>query len=771
TVTIEVTGSASLPVSATDSETIVLTETGPDTGIFEYASGMLISYSGGSPDDGTLNVSGDDYLYANYSDPDDVSDSSEVFAYVPTLAILSSFKAYEERGQVVVEWETVSEMDTLGFDLYRKDNATGKFEKLNQQILAGLLVHSQGGTYQYTDDKAVSGETYTYKLIEKEIRGKSRIHGPFTVTVDGEGLDLLEQVYARIFGKKRLHKQQSGDVELSGKNYFDQANTAKYKSRPRQISEFKKQRLKFAKVSREKFKKLKKARKGTEAKISIQEKGIYFLDASEIAEVLDLPVNRVKRLIQKGELSLHSAGKQVAWMKALEEKGIYFYGEAINSPYTNQNIYWLEKGNGLNMAVLNDSLPDHQTQDAYFTDTVHAEKNQSPVTGLYEDPEADFWIWDMIISSDPDHGSKNFPISLPSVAPVSGENTAGIAVTLKGGSDFPDIESDHHVEISINGTMVGEDYWNGTDDAEFTFSFDQSILKEGDNSIAVKGLLDTGVPYSFFYVNAFDITYNRFFTASKNSLFLTGTENDVITINGFSNPDIMVFDVTRNHEPAYVKSASVRQDENDFSVSFPSDGSTSKFFSVAGDAVKKPLSFIADNRSNLRKNKNGADYIVISIPELEAGARALAEYRQQKGLTTKVVMLEDILDEFNHGIAGPSAIRNFLSYAYQNWIIPPRYVVLAGDGTFDYKDYQGHGVNLIPPFLISTSYGLFASDIPFADIKNDDGIPEIAIGRIPVITAESFAKIIQKIEQYESSPAGEWCNQVMMMADNPDNGG
>ncbi len=771
TVSIQVTGSSSLPVSATDSETIVLTETGPDTGIFEYTFGMPISYSSGSSNDGILNVSGDDYLYVNYSDPDDVSDSSEVFAYVPTLAVLSSFKAYEEDNRVVVEWETVSEVGTLGFDLYRKDAAAGEFEKLNEKILPGLLVHSQGGTYRYTDDKAVSGETYTYKLIEKECRGKARVHGPFTVTVDGEGLDLLEQIYVRIFGKKSLHKLQSGDESLSEKTYFDQASTGDFKSRPRQINEFKKQHLKLAKVLREKYKRLKKYHKGTEAKICIQEKGIYFLAVSEIAEVMNLPINRVNQLIQKGKLSIHSAGKQVAWMKAQQDKGIYFYGEAISSSYTNQNIYWLEKGNGLNMTVLNDSVPDNQTQEEYFTDMVHAERNQWPVTGLYDDPEADFWIWDMIISSGPDQEPKNFPFKLAAVASVAGENTASITVSLKGGSDFPDIENDHHVEVNINGIMVGEGYWNGTDDAEFEFSFDQAILNEGDNSVAVKGLLDTGVPYSFFYVNAFDVTYNRSFTASGDSLFLTGNENDTITVNGFSTPDIMVFDVTRNHEPAYINSAIIRQDENDISVSFPSDGSSSKYFAVTADAVKKPVSFIADSRSNLRGNRNGADYIVISIPELEAGARALAEYRKQKGYTTKVVMLEDIFDEFNHGIASPVAIRDFLSYAYHNWIVPPRYVVLAGDGTYDYKDYQGHGDNLIPPFLISTPYGLFASDIPFADVEKNDGIPEIAIGRIPAITVDSFTKIIQKIERYESSLEGEWCNRIMMMADNPDNGG
>jgi len=770
TVIIQVTGSASPPVSGTDTETIVLTETGIDTGIFENASGIPIVYSTGTSDDGTLNVSGDDYLYVNYTDPNDSTDSTEVFAYVPTLAILSSFKAYEEGNRVVVEWETASEVGTLGFYLYRKNEDTGKFEKLNQQILPGLLVHAQGGTYRYTDDTAVSGETYTYKLIEKESRGKSRVHGPFTITVDGEELDLLKQIYARIFGRKNLHRLSSGSAS-SGGGYFDQANTIDDKPRPRQISENRKQRLKLAKKLRNQYKGLRKYQRGAEAKISIQETGIYHLDASEIADVLGLPVNQVKRLIQQGNLSLHSGGKPVAWMKADKNSGIYFYGKAIDTPYTDQNIYRLEKGRGLNMDIIQGVGPEFPVQGHYFTDTVHAEKNQWPVTGLYHDPEADFWIWDVIISGAPDQEPKIFPVTLPAVASVSGENTAGIAVTLKGGSDFQGIASDHHVEILMNGIFIGEGSWNGMDDVRFAFAFDQAILHEGDNTIAVKGLLDTGAPYSFFYVNAIDLTYNRFYIASGNSLAVSGSENDTITISGFSNPKVMVFDVTGNREPAYMNASTIRQEEDDFSVSFHPYHFESTYFAVTADAVKKPVSFVADSRSNLKDKTNKADYLVITVPELEDGARALAEYRRQKGFTTEVIMLEDIYDEFNHGIAAPTAIRDFLSYAYHEWIIPPQYVVLAGDGTYDYKDYQGHGDNLIPPILIPTSYGLFASDAPFADVVSNDGIPEIAIGRIPAITLEDLMAVIRKMEQYENTPEGEWCTRIMMMADNPDNGG
>ena len=86
--------------------------------------------------------------------------------------------------------------------------------------------------------------------------------------------------------------------------------------------------------------------------------------------------------------------------------------------------------------------------------------------------------------------------------------------------------------------------------------------------------------------------------------------------------------------------------------------------------------------------------------------------------------LQEIYDEFNYGIADPRAIRAFLGYAYRRWPVRPRYVVLAGQGSFDYKDYTGHGDCLVPPLMVNTPYGLFASDVGLADVSAD-GVPEM----------------------------------------------
>ena len=74
---------------------------------------------------------------------------------------------------VVVTWETVSEVDSAGFLLYRSDTPDGPF-----LLLVGTPIPAQGdslvGTsYQYEDREVVWGRRYYYQLEEVERSGAS----------------------------------------------------------------------------------------------------------------------------------------------------------------------------------------------------------------------------------------------------------------------------------------------------------------------------------------------------------------------------------------------------------------------------------------------------------------------------------------------------------------------------------------------------------------------------------------------------------------------
>ena len=173
----------------------------------------------------------------------------------PTLAVISSFEAYEENGKVVVQWETASEINTAGFYLFRKDDAKGEYIQINEKLLPGLLISHQGGTYRYVDETAMPGNTYTYKLVEVETRGNKRTYGPYTVT--------------------------AGKQEIASSN--QEPMSSSYNRKAHDISDAKKSRINAGKSARKAIRAVSVNGKG---KIAVTENGLYYLSASEIATLL-----------------------------------------------------------------------------------------------------------------------------------------------------------------------------------------------------------------------------------------------------------------------------------------------------------------------------------------------------------------------------------------------------------------------------------------------------------------------------------------------------
>jgi hypothetical protein len=152
-------------------------------------------------------------------------------------------------------------------------------------------------------------------------------------------------------------------------------------------------------------------------------------------------------------------------------------------------------------------------------------------------------------------------------------------------------------------------------------------------------------------------------------------------------------------------------------------------------------------------------------------ASGLLELRRQQGLRATGVALEDVVSEFGFGETHPEAIRDFLAYAYHHWKVAPRYVVLLGDATYDFKDYLGTGVlNQVPPMMVKTSYLETASDPTYAAVNGDDLLPDLALGRLPASTLEELQHMIEKIITWESA-GNSITGKAVLVTDNPDQAG
>lgn len=91
---------------------------------------------------------------------------------------------------VVIEWSTASELDTVGFNLYRSESLDGGLEKINDQLIPATSDAFMGGSYQFTDATTRPGRTYYYWLEDVDASGIINRNGPIEAQA-GSGV-LLE---------------------------------------------------------------------------------------------------------------------------------------------------------------------------------------------------------------------------------------------------------------------------------------------------------------------------------------------------------------------------------------------------------------------------------------------------------------------------------------------------------------------------------------------------------------------------------------------------
>ncbi len=251
----------------------------------------------------------------------------------PTLVVLSSFSAHELNGQVVVEWETTLENNTLGFYLQRLDPATGKYQSVTEGLLPGMLTSPNGGTYTLIDRDASPGGAYKYKLVEVEKSGNRIIYGPFSIVVGG----------GDVIGSQALKSSAARSAGVNASSSSD------YTREPRGLSVSEKARLQ----SRDSFERSVKdpntKQTGIRIKIPITDNGLYYVDANDISSMLGISYAKASAMIKNNQLSMSSQGKQVAYLPAQNNTGIFFYGVGTDNVYTRDNIYWIDSGKGTPM--------------------------------------------------------------------------------------------------------------------------------------------------------------------------------------------------------------------------------------------------------------------------------------------------------------------------------------------------------------------------------------------------------------------------------------
>jgi len=100
-----------------------------------------------------------------------------------TAVDLISFDAVSEADAIRLTWETVYEVNTMGFNLYRSDTVDGGRVQINETLIpSNFIVNPFGSLYEYLDKGVESGKTYFYWLEEQEFSTfETTIFGPVEI--------------------------------------------------------------------------------------------------------------------------------------------------------------------------------------------------------------------------------------------------------------------------------------------------------------------------------------------------------------------------------------------------------------------------------------------------------------------------------------------------------------------------------------------------------------------------------------------------------------
>jgi len=485
-------------------------------------------------------------------------------------------------------------------------------------------------------------------------------------------------------------------------------------------------------------------RDGVVARLLTDDPGFYFVSYEEI-------FGRRARPGDGSRMRLSRQGDPVAFHR--DSRGIYFVSEGSRAnPYGPRAVYEMELGEaGLTMPTV--SVRETAARTEFYWNAIEREENRWYQAGLLE--AEDLWFWEVLLA--PATASIPFDVSAPS---ASG-GPAELEVFLQGASDDP-ASPDHHVRVFVNGTLVGESSFEGKSPHGMAMELLPGILREGTNRLEIENVGDTSARYSMVFLDRFRVVHPRELRAEGGMLRGAWSASGVAEIAEV-RPGGSVLDVTGEIPRWVVPLAGER-------LRFSADAGRS-YLVVSEAALRRP-EIRRSAAGRLSQRGLGADYLVVGPRELLPAAGPLLELRRSQGLRARPVAVEDVFEEFGHGEARPEAIREFLAFAFHHWEPPaPRYVVLLGDATYDFKDWLGTGVpNRVPPLMIRTSYLWTASDPGYASVNGEDLLPDLAIGRLPATDLEEARGMVAKIVAYETG-AGISAAPIVLVADDADRAG
>jgi hypothetical protein len=431
------------------------------------------------------------------------------------------------------------------------------------------------------------------------------------------------------------------------------------------------------------------------------------------------------------------------------------------NPYTETNVYWLSFNDGkLGMRMERQPVFEAANQEpsSFFTDRIFIEHDvDNPLRGGM------FWY-----SYAFDVKNSDVSLDIPFRDPVE-SNTVLFWMNFKGEDTDDASYVTHTFSASFNGQslVLSSSRIINSGEASPRTNYSGEILPNG-NTLNIHYSSNTLSGKA--YLGWIEMEYSRKLLARDGELRFYSP----VAVGPFQyrlsdfGVEPLVLDVS---DPASIRIVPLVPANGSYLLTDSSNSFIPKtYYAKEGTDYLTPNSIEKKQVSDLRNTANAGELLIISHRDFYEQALRYKSFKEtDDSMTVYLADVQDVYDEFSGGLLDPAAIRDFVKYAFDHWRIPPVYLLLFGDGDYDYRNIRSTAdKNWIPPFERDELQKLNAraTDDWYTYVSGDDNKMDLSVGRLTVQSAEEAKSVVDKLTQYQVNPLwGDWRSLITIVAD------
>ena len=657
--------------------------------------------------------------------------STLAFSSAFTTPVTLSKVEISQRGRRVrFDWQTSAESFHIGFHLWGE--TSDGWVQLNKRLIPGNRLNTDQ-LNRYRSKIRLNTEQYkqitSFGISTLDTSGFEEFYGPFLAGEEYGDEDTTEPI-----DWTATRQQYDDSMQSKGYNLVN--------GRWKKLSKWRKHRREFREHRRT----------ARALEVTFAETGMHQISATSI-----LSLNPRWRGVDTSTVAITLNGRPVT-RSILSDNDVLDDGDQIvlnvaapqgtDALYLTNYVYRIaiDRRNARNAIHVNDAI---ESEDVLI-DHGYSEYQLS-TDKLYQAAMTTGSPWyDTELFSFSSSVDKTYSLSVSSE--VQTQHPSKLRFTLFGSLDLPGNQQDHHAQIWVNDQLLTDVWFDGLTALEDEIEIPAGVLRVGENQIVVRLPGDTGLiadivlidELSVLLPDQLDITKPTFIPARHEGGFLIQTQD-----SGQGLSPKVVYAHTSNGDfnkvSAHQVDGSIRFAALPF-VSTDSNPIELQYSVVSASELPTPATIERAELPSFNEMRllSRADLMIVAHPNfISPKLMDYIKFKQDLGLTVKLVNWLDLVAKYGHGNAIPETLDSYLLSIEHS--LRPKHVLLVGGHTYDYTNVLGQGVvNFIPAHY--RKVGMFQytpSDNVYADIDADN-LPDLAIGRWPVRTQAELDRIIDK---------------------------